>query len=849
LPAETVQRTDAPPATGLDVRLDAPLPETVAVGAGTALFVCGTCFAPGARTGRLTLVVDGEEQPLMASGMPRLDLLRASGEPASYASGFWGFARIRPGGDTVSIGLRAQVGGGVMESELAQIPVREPLEPIPGAPLVAICMAAFEPPLELFRRQVESIRAQSLSDWICVVSDDCSEPARCAEMRAVLDGDPRFVLSRSERRLGFYHNFERALELAPRDARYVALADQDDVWNPDKLATLVREIRDAELVYSDQRIVAPDGRRIADSYWQQRENNHGSLLSVLVANCVTGAASLFPRALLDDALPLPPAQFTHFHDHWIAVTALALGDIRYVDRPLYGYVQHEQATLGHATATRQTRLRERWYSLRKGVRERIRLWRMHYFIDACRLLHFATVLEMRCGDRMAPRKRRVVERFLRADRSAAPVPALFARGARELARRRPQTLGAEWMLAYAFGWRRLVGATARDRPDGRLRVDALPPSLTPRPRARLPGDADLRAVAQRIEPLRLAVRDSAPARVNVLVPSLDGTPAPLELARRLAERGLRVRVVTTEAIGALPRSRARALEPVELEYGRESLGIEVSRADSFVATTWSSAYVAQAALRSVVADRFLYLIEEYAPLALGAGSFAALAAESYRFPHAALFLSASLRDFVWARGVTGDTLGTFEAPIGRDTAPSAAQLARSERRLLFSTGPEPAAAFELGVLALSRAGELGAFARIADLHATGIRRSPPRLDLGGGDWMHFVSEADLGAYDVGLALLHAPQPSGAAIAMAAAGVLTVTNAYEAKTADALTAVSPNLIAAEPTVDGIARALCDAAARVDDLDARVRGSAVRWSRDWDEAFDDALLDRVVAFLGA
>ena len=55
--------------------------------------------------------------------------------------------------------------------------------------------------------------------------------------------------------------------------------------------------------------------------------------------------------------------------------------------------------------------------------------------------------------RQAPRARPLPA----AERSPRQVPALFARGARELARRRPETLGAEWMLAYAFAWRRLVG--------------------------------------------------------------------------------------------------------------------------------------------------------------------------------------------------------------------------------------------------------------------------------------------------------------------------------------------------------------------------------------------------------
>jgi hypothetical protein len=857
LAAGFTHRTDAASvqAGELDVRLDAPLPESIAIGSGTALFVCGTCFAPGLPIASLTLLVDGQEQPLMAHGMPRLDLLHASGEPTSYRAGFWGFARLpsRVAG-TLELGVRARLqGGGERVAELARIAVAEPLEPVPGAPLVAICMAAFEPPLELFRGQVESIRAQTLTDWICIVSDDCSDPERFAEMRQLLDGDLRFVLSRSDRRRGFYHNFERALELAPAGARYVALADQDDIWDPDKLETLVREIGDAQLVYSDQRIVSPDGELIAGSYWEQRANNHSRMLSLLVANCVTGAASLFRRELLADALPLPPGQFMHYHDHWIAVTALALGEIRFVERPLYGYVQHADATLGHATATRMTRLRDRLSSLRRGLRERVRLWRMHYFNDACRLLQFATILQMRCGDRMSADKRRPLERFMRAERSALPVPGLFARGGRELVRRRPETLGAEWMLAYAFGWRRLVGATARDRPQQTVRIDALPPALAPRPRTWLPGDPDLRAIAEQVEPLRLAVHDGAPARINLLVPSLEGSRARIELARRLAERGLRVRVVTVDPVGPVRRSWPPALGAVEVEFGRESLGIELSRADTFIATTWWTAHIARAALRSVAADRFLYLIEEYEPLRLPAGTFAALARESYGFPHAALFASEMLRDYFRSRGIGSDTSAVFEEAVAAGPPP---ELPLSgPRRLLFRAGPEPYSdMFELGILALSRAGELGAFAPDWTVHAVGATRSGRRLDLGGGDWMQLLRpEADHAAllrrHDVGLALLHGPQPGRVPIEMAAAGMLAVTNTFEGKTAEGLTAISPNLIAAEPSVEGLAGALCAATEAAGDAARRIRGSVVRWSRDWDQSFGDDLLDRVTAFLAA
>ena len=547
----------------LDVRLDAPLPADLAIGRGTAVFVSGTCFSPGARIATLALDVDGEEQPVMAHGMPRLETLRALGTPESYASGFWGIARIPASGRAAhELRLRARFeGGGEAVAELARIPARAPAEPVTAQATVAICMTTCNPPLELFRRQVDSIRAQTYDDWVCVVSDDCSDPERFAALQEVLGADPRFVVSRSARRLGFYRNFERALELAPAGAAYVALADQDDRWHPDKLATLLAELGGARLVYSDARVVTGDGRVLADTYWSRRDNNHSSLLSLLVANAVTGAASLFPAALLEDALPFPPAQFAHFHDHWLGLVALSLGDIAFVERPLYDYVQHGEATLGHAAANRMPGMRERVGALRRDPHERVRMWRMHYYVDACRLLQFAAVLRLRIGDRMPPDKRRDLDRFERADRSLAPIAGLAWRGAQELLGRRRDTLGAEWMLFHAFAWRRMLAASARDRPTRRLRLDALPPpTLDPRPGARQPAEPAARAVAEKIAPLRLAERDDAPRRVNLLIPSIDlehffgGYIGKFNFARRLAARGVRVRIVTVDPVGSLPAS-------------------------------------------------------------------------------------------------------------------------------------------------------------------------------------------------------------------------------------------------------------------------------------------------------
>ena len=39
-----------------------------------------------------------------------------------------------------------------------------------------------------------------------------------------------------------------------------------------------------------------------------------------------------------------------YHDHWLALVAASTGRIAYVDRPLYDYVQHPEAVIGHAGA-------------------------------------------------------------------------------------------------------------------------------------------------------------------------------------------------------------------------------------------------------------------------------------------------------------------------------------------------------------------------------------------------------------------------------------------------------------------------------------------------------------------
>ena len=325
-------------------------------------------------------------------------------------------------------------------------------------PQVAICMATFEPDPALFEAQLASLREQTHPNWVCLISDDASRPERFAAIERATNSDERFNVSRSDQRLGFYRNFERALMMAPPEADFVAFADQDDRWHPDKLATLAREIKDAQLVYSDARAVRPDGAVISETLWRSRRNNHTSLPSLLFANTVTGAAAMFRRDLLKRILPFPNVPGDPYHDHWTALVALALGRLEYVDRPLIDYVQHSAAVLGAEAidARRAISRRRRLVRLARDPAAAQERWREAYNEEWMRIAGFARALDERCHERLNPKDRRALEHVIDGERSPRSWAWLAVRPLRSLAGRN-ETKGFEHRLLRGLVWRAFSG--------------------------------------------------------------------------------------------------------------------------------------------------------------------------------------------------------------------------------------------------------------------------------------------------------------------------------------------------------------------------------------------------------
>jgi hypothetical protein len=457
---------------GLDVALENDLPARLPAGTPTAVFVFGHCFHREAAVTGLALLVDGVRHRPGAIAMPRRDLeawRRAQGlDPGgrSYRSGFWAVLPVPPPTGPGPVRLAAAVtveghGGDETLVELGEIPVTDPMPgcassgPVDHDATIAVCMATYEPDPALFEAQIASLRAQTEPRWQCVVSDGGSSAAMLNRIAALLADDPRFTLSPAGRRMDPYRNFERALSLAPGEAPLIALCDQDDHWYPDKLATLRAALGDAMLVYSDLRLVADDGRVVRESLWEGRRNEWGNLASLLVANTIPGAAMLLRRTLLQTALPFPDIPGFHYHDHWLALSALAAGDVRYVDRPLYDYVQHDAAVMGDAG-----RPAVHAVGGSRGLRDA-------YFGGVVPREVQARTLLLRASDTLTPRRRRALEWFLAASRSPVAFAWLALRPLRSLAGR-GETLGGEAALARGIAWRWVIGRFARGAADARF---------------------------------------------------------------------------------------------------------------------------------------------------------------------------------------------------------------------------------------------------------------------------------------------------------------------------------------------------------------------------------------------
>lgn len=197
--------------------------------------------------------------------------------------------------------------------------------------------------------QLKSLLHQTYSDLQIFVRDDGSQDATREIVEKMAKRFPEKISLLQERKnLGIKGNFSRLMEVAP-STPYIAFCDQDDWWQPDKIAISVQEMLRLEriwgqetplLVHTDLEVVDQDLGRISPSFWDYCyiSPQKDALPRLLNQNVVTGCTMLINRALLEKAWPIPPEAW--MHDWWIALVAGCFGKIGSLPTAPILYRQH-----------------------------------------------------------------------------------------------------------------------------------------------------------------------------------------------------------------------------------------------------------------------------------------------------------------------------------------------------------------------------------------------------------------------------------------------------------------------------------------------------------------------------
>ena len=201
-------------------------------------------------------------------------------------------------------------------------------------------------------QMLDSLVAQTRPADFIVAVDDGSKDNTPAILKSYQDRLPLQVTI-LEKNSGHRAAFSKALELAQPQLSsndLIALADQDDVWLPQKLGILEKEIQDKSLVFGDAQVVDANGKIIAESWrsYSKIEKKISIEQQIAGINNVTGCLSLFSASLLDAILPIPEG--VTVHDRWIAILADKHNGVAAIDTPVVQYRIHGNNAVGGVAA-------------------------------------------------------------------------------------------------------------------------------------------------------------------------------------------------------------------------------------------------------------------------------------------------------------------------------------------------------------------------------------------------------------------------------------------------------------------------------------------------------------------
>ena len=195
--------------------------------------------------------------------------------------------------------------------------------------LISIVMAAYNAQRTI-RTAIDSVLAQSWTDWELLVVDDCSTD-RTGEIVSSY-GDGRIRLLRAKENRGAAASRYAGVEAARGE--WIAILDSDDAWEPDKLAAQldVQRRTHADLVFSGSGFMTAEGERLDTILHVPETIGYRALLK---QNVISNSSVLVRRELY---LQYSPRR-ENLHEDYACWLSLLRAGFRAagIDRPLLIY--------------------------------------------------------------------------------------------------------------------------------------------------------------------------------------------------------------------------------------------------------------------------------------------------------------------------------------------------------------------------------------------------------------------------------------------------------------------------------------------------------------------------------
>lgn len=144
---------------------------------------------------------------------------------------------------------------------------------------------------------VDSIRAQTLTDWECIICDDASRDGTWKVLEGLVGGDERFILTRNNTNRGPAYSRNRCIEKARGE--FIAVQDADDVSAPERLerqAGFLDNRPDVCAVGSFARLIDGDGT----AWGKLRVRREPGTRDWLKGSQVIHASVMFRRSDMED---------------------------------------------------------------------------------------------------------------------------------------------------------------------------------------------------------------------------------------------------------------------------------------------------------------------------------------------------------------------------------------------------------------------------------------------------------------------------------------------------------------------------------------------------------------------